>query len=233
MKTKVLAILVVAIALADIGFFLKHRHDQLIEVRERISGTQTASITGVDQLEAPVSIGNGAAIPGDNPVSFHFKEITPRGVGSAWIATYSAEGHTAEFIIEFDPPRTNSKPNDFPLHTGDGHFYAVNGSDPASILSKLAVELQTNNKTAVPAHVSSLPFTYAVLGEHKSKRGAGGFTGSPAGGWTAMKLFVGADTDEDEGEFFLNFNPLTHEAEFAVKDPDYGDIVFRHLATVL
>ena len=36
-----------------------------------------------------------------------------------------------------------------------------------------------------------------------------------------------------EGEVFLNLNPATNNAEFSIKDADYGDIVLAELAKVL
>ena len=46
-----------------------------------------------------------------------------------------------------------------------------------------------------------------------------------------MKIFIG--NGEDEGEVFLNFNPVSRKAQFSEKDIDYGDVVVAKLATVL
>jgi len=46
-----------------------------------------------------------------------------------------------------------------------------------------------------------------------------------------MKILIG--NGEDEGEVFLNFNPVSRKAQFSEKDIDYGDTVLAKLATVL
>jgi hypothetical protein len=46
-----------------------------------------------------------------------------------------------------------------------------------------------------------------------------------------MKIFIG-DGDQ-QGEVFLNLNPVLRKGQFSIKDPDYGDIVLAQLASVL
>jgi hypothetical protein len=46
-----------------------------------------------------------------------------------------------------------------------------------------------------------------------------------------MKIFIGEG--EQEGEVFLNLNPVLKKGQFSIKDPDYGGIVLARLAEVL
>ena len=46
-----------------------------------------------------------------------------------------------------------------------------------------------------------------------------------------MKIFIGEG--EEEGEVFLNLNPVIKKGQFSIKDAEYGDIVLRQLARVL
>lgn len=119
----------------------------------------------------------------------------------------------------------------FKMSSGEGDIVAAADSDSSTMLLALAKALEAKH---VPAHVhraTRLPFTYVILGQNNSQVIGGGFSAKPPGNWTAMKIFVG--DGEDEGEFFLNFNPVSRKAQFSEKDVDYGDIVLAKLATVL
>jgi hypothetical protein len=73
-----------------------------------------------------------------------------------------------------------------------------------------------------------LEFGVAMLGTDLRRDAGGGFSGK-GGGWTATKLFLG----EGDVEVYLNFNPKSGEAEFSIKDADYGEDVLRALASVM
>ena len=70
-----------------------------------------------------------------------------------------------------------------------------------------------------------------TFGQHQSQATDGGFFANPPGNWTPMKIFIGEG--DQEGEVFLNLNPVLAKGQFSIKDPDYGDIVLRQLASVL
>lgn len=99
------------------------------------------------------------------------------------------------------------------------------------LLVDLKKALQAKTPPAKVKRSTSLPFTYAILGENETRSPDGGFNDKPAGNWTAMKIFI--EGDSDQGEVFLNFNSQLKKAEFSIKDPDYGDLVLAKLATVL
>lgn len=46
-----------------------------------------------------------------------------------------------------------------------------------------------------------------------------------------MKIFIGEG--EQEGDVFLNLNPVIKKGQFSIKDSDYGDAVLAHLARML
>jgi hypothetical protein len=76
--------------------------------------------------------------------------------------------------------------------------------------------------------VESLPFEFGLLGENQSRTADGAFHTLPKGNWTATKLFLA----NDQAEVYFNFNPVIHKAEFAIKDPEYGDKVLAEFAKV-
>ena len=68
-----------------------------------------------------------------------------------------------------------------------------------------------------------------ILAEHQNE--GGGYCEIPCGDWTAMKIFL--PKGGDDGEVFLNLNPVSGKAEFSIKDSDYGDYLLEHFARVL
>ena len=46
-----------------------------------------------------------------------------------------------------------------------------------------------------------------------------------------MKIFIGKG--DQEGQVFLNLNPVSRRGQFSIKDPEYGDIMVARLAEVL
>jgi hypothetical protein len=79
--------------------------------------------------------------------------------------------------------------------------------------------------------VTTLLFKYVSFGENQSRSLDGGFFTKPPGNWRPGKIFIGHG--EQEGEVFLNINPVLKMGEFSIKDPDYGDVVLAQLASVL
>lgn len=146
----------------------------------------------------------------------------------AWMAAYTDEGRTTRFRIEFGP-RTASDDKGSPVSVGQGRFLAEKDSDPIPLLESLKKTLQAKRLPAKVQKVDVLAFDYVVLGENQTRSADGRFSDKPAGNWTAMKVFLA----KGKGEVFLNLNPVTHKAEFSIKDADYGDIVLAELAKVL
>jgi hypothetical protein len=149
-----------------------------------------------------------------------------------WLATYKSGGRIAQFRIEFEGTKESST-TPIRISFGKGKFVAVPGSDATALMSELKKALEAKTLPAKVARVESVPFVYAIIG-NDLYRGAtdGGLSGDRKGNWIAVKLFLGTG-DTDEGEVFLNMNPLLQKGEFSIKDSDYGDFVVGQLAKVL
>jgi len=163
-----------------------------------------------------------------NSVGFDIAPAKVANGTSQWFATYASQGKTAKFRIELDPDKPAANTS---FKFGKGRFVAEQGSDATVLLADLKKALEAK---AVPAKVrrsSTLPFTYAILGENQSQASEGGFNTNPPGNWTAMKIFLG--DGEEEAEVFLNLNPAIKKGQFSIKDPDYGDDLLKYLAKVL
>jgi hypothetical protein len=148
-------------------------------------------------------------------------------------ARYESQGKLAKFVIEFGPTQTveSKDVKNFPLSTGKGRFVAETGSDASVLLSDLEKALEAKAIPVKVQRVKALSFDFVNIGDNLSQAPGGGFNEKPPGGWTAIKVFIGKG--DQEGEVFVNINPVIGKGQFSIKDPDYGDIVLRHLATVL
>ena len=166
-----------------------------------------------------------------NSVGFDISAYPGKDATRRWNATYSERGKTARFIIQLDLSKQMEPEAGLQISSGHGFIAAEEGSDASTMLVALAKALEAKKVPQKVQRASRLPFTYVILGEHNVQAKDGGFSPGPGGNWTAMKIFVGEG--QDEGEVFLNFNPVTGKAQFSIKDPDYGDIVVGKLATVL
>lgn len=164
-------------------------------------------------------------------VMFNIQPLQTSGDSQQWEATYTAGGRTAKFKLELGPGKAQpaKTSEDFPIKFGKGKFIAESGSDATALLLALKKSLEAKTMPTGVSKVASLPFTYANLGEKMSRDPNGGFSGNPPGDWIAMKIFLG----ESDEEVFLNLNSVLGKAEFAEKDPDYGDGVLAELAKVL
>jgi hypothetical protein len=170
----------------------------------------------------PAYIASSGSVPFDISRVNGGNEITGQ-----WTATYTAQGKTAHFRIVIDP--SNDKNPQFA--SGKGKFVAEPGSDASTLIPELKNALEAKSLPTKVLRTSDLPFEYVSLGDHLSQISGGGFNTKPAGHWTALKVFVGAD--QDEAEVFLNINPVLNKAEFSIKDADYGDPMLAKLAQVL
>ena len=172
-------------------------------------------------------------IPVSGAVAFDIEPL-PGGNGSTrWLATYSSQGRTARFGIELGSVAAidDKESQAFDIKSGKGRLIAVQQSDASVLLADLKRALEAK---VIPANVQwadSLSFEFVSFGEHQSQATDGGFAAKPTGNWTPMKVFIGEG--EEEGEVFLNLNPVIKKGQFSSKDHDYGDIVLRQLARVL
>lgn len=172
-------------------------------------------------------------IPDPGSVGFDIEPLPGDNTSQKWLATYSSQGKTAKFRIELGAtkPLNDKESRDFDMRQGEGKFVAEPGSDASLLLADLVKALQAKKFPAKIKRVSNLPFVFVSLGKNNSQAPDGGFNTNPPGNWTPMKIFMGEG--EDEGELFLNLNPVIKKGQFSIKDSDYGDIVLGQLAQVL
>jgi hypothetical protein len=164
-------------------------------------------------------------------VAFSIEPIVMAGK-QAWLCTHHTDIIATKFRIEFDPTYATEQTETGLLSYGIGRMVHVDGSEPRYFLEQLALALEANHLEPTVLHHDSLSFTYVDFGHHFSPASGGGYQIKPPGDWIALKLFLGKETDADEGQVFLFLNPRTLEAELSEKDSVYGDIVLRHLASV-
>ncbi len=168
----------------------------------------------------------------DASLTFDIKPAPSPAQGKqTWLASFSGNGHTALFTIEIDPSN-RVETHGIPMHFGKGRIVANNNSDDRSLLPSLAFALGGS----IPRSISKqrvLPFDYVHFGDNLSAITGGGFQFKPAGDWTAMKLFFDGTTEDDHGTVYFSIAPRTGLAQFSMSNSDYGDIVLKHLATVL
>ena len=168
-------------------------------------------------------------VPG--AVAFEIKAL-PSKEGHEWLATYQGHGKTAKFRIELGNAQSSDEESRrFDDKSGKGRFVAEPGSDSSALLNELKTALEAKSFPAKVRRVNALPFTFVSFGSNQSQSSDGGFFTNPPGNWTPMKVFIGER--KQEGQVFLNLNPVLGKGQFSIKDPDYGDIVLRQLASVL
>jgi hypothetical protein len=171
-------------------------------------------------------------VPVPGAVTFDIRPL-PSNEGSEWLATYEGHGKTAKFRIELGETQSldDKESQTFGIQSGKGRFVAEPGSDSSVLLNELRTALEAKSLPMKVRRVNNLQFTLVSLGHHESQASDGGFFAKPPGNWTPMKIFIG-DGDQ-QGEVFLNLNPVLRKGQFSIKDPDYGDIVLAQLASVL
>jgi hypothetical protein len=143
--------------------------------------------------------------------------------------TYQAQGKTAKFRLQFKQDRSLS--GGFPVALWSGKFLAVPGSDNSVLLQDLRKALDAKSIPKTSRRVPELAFDALVLGEHQSRDSLGGYSTKPAGDWVAIKISL--PKSGDDGEVFLNLNPVLGKGEFSLKDSDYGDYLLKEFAKVL
>lgn len=171
-----------------------------------------------------------------NSVGFNIEPLPKTGNSYAWLATYTSNGKTAKFRIELGASRildgTGSKQfGVIDVKSGEGKFIAEPGSDASVLLTDLKNALEAKKLPSNVRRAESLSFNFVSFGSDQSQAREGGFTPTPPGHWTPMKIFIGEG--DQQGELFLNLNPVLKKGQFSIKDPDYGDIVLSRLAEVL
>lgn len=172
-------------------------------------------------------------IPVPGAVGFDIEPLPNDGSGQLWLATYVSKGKVAKFRIELGPskPLNDKESRDFNVQQGQGRFLAEQGSDASVLLTDLKSALEAKKFPVKVQRARVLPFVFVSLGRNQSQDAGGGFNTQPPGHWTPIKLFIGQG--EQEGQVFVNLNPVIKKGQFSIKDAEYGDIVLAYLARVL
>jgi len=188
-------------------------------------------LTGCNRKTSGGSVAE-SYLPDEESVVFQLEPVQGQN-GSQWIGTYASQGKVARFRVEFGPARATpgKTATDFSIKSGDGRFIPEAGSDSSALLADLQKALQAKTQPLPAATKTSLPFTYANIGDNLSQARGGGFNTTPPGNWMALKLFLGQG--EQESELFLNINIKTKKGQLSMKDPDYGDLALAELPKVL
>ena len=171
-------------------------------------------------------------IPDAGSVGFDVEPVQRDDSSQQWLATYSSQGKIAKFRIELGAtkPLNDKESPDFDIEQGEGSFIAEPGSDASILLVDLKKALEAKRFPSKVQRLRRIPFTFVSLGK-QSQASDGGFNAKPPGNWTPMKIFIGEG--EQEGDVFLNLNPVIKKGQFSIKDADYGDTVLAQLARVL
>ncbi len=174
-------------------------------------------------------------LPANQPGSFALTELdskdTPDGVLKTWRAT--SRGSSAPFSFRLEMLIKPPKPN-HPFSFSKGAILRESGADGRHFLKEVARAIESEVDAPDQAAKSDrLDVSTAILGTSLSRESGkdvvgGSFTSTKPGHWIALKLFFA----EGEGEAYLNLNPVAGVGEFAAKDPEYGEVVLRELATV-
>jgi len=196
-----------------------------------IVGTFMLLLAGCDRTESSGLVAE-PYLPDEVSVAFELEPLQG-GNGSQWIGAYASQGKVARFRIEFGPAKASdaNAAKNFNIKFGEGRFSPETGSDPSVLLADLRKALQAKIQPRPAPTRTSVPFTFANIGENLSQAAGGGFNATPPGNWTATKLFLGEG--DQKGEVFLNINSKIRKGQFSMKDPDYGDLVLGELAKVL
>jgi len=126
-------------------------------------------------------------------VPFDVEPVDATGSTRAWRATYSSQGKSARFRIEFGAEKMSKAKDakDFGFAYGNGRFVAEPGSDASVLLQELKKALAAKVVPTSIQRVSSLSFTYVNFGEDLSQADGGGFTADRRGNWSTNKIFIG------------------------------------------
>jgi hypothetical protein len=190
--------------------------------------SNTVSGLHLTSIEKPNPAGNSQDPPS---VTFKIRPAIEPTLPNVEIydCVYNARGRTAKFRLQLRQDRPTSR--EIPLAPAEGKFIAVAGSDNSAILEDLMKALEAKDFPGESSRISELAFDAVVLGERQSRSSGGGYSDNPRGNWKVFKLFF--PKGGDDGELFLNLNPVLGEAELSMKDSDYGDYLLTQLAKVL
>jgi hypothetical protein len=143
--------------------------------------------------------------------------------------SYTGGGKTARFRLQFRQKGPMS--GEIPMASAEGKFLAVANSDNSVLLQDLKKALEAKETPKKYSRIVELSFDAVILAQRQSRDSSGGYSDKPPGDWMMVKVFL--PKGGDDGEIFLNLNPVLGKAEFSIKDSDYGDYLLAQFAKVL
>lgn len=197
-------------------------------------GASACQKSSTDRGQAnPTSSKVEVRFPEEPPtVMFDIKPASADGKSQSsqlYDCTYQSGGKTARFRLEWQ--QSGPLSGDIPIAAAGGRFLAVGGSDNSVLLNDLKSALEAKQIPKKVSRVKEVPFDAVLLGDHQTRDASGGYHDNPRGDWILLKLFL--PKGGDDGEVFLNLNPVLGKAEFSIKDEEYGNYLLGQLAKVL
>ena len=183
-------------------------------ISAQLGSAKTPNVSNADSVGFDVKLERGSA---------DLKQPT------LWLATHKSKGRVATFRVELGNATGKPFSGSLPFTFGKGRFLSEPGSDAAELMQALKKALQAKALPGKPKRVKELPFEFVVLAIGGYRELDGSFDSKKKGSWIALKLFLG----DDQGEVFLNLDPVSGKGEFSMKDSDYGNYVVSRLAQVL
>jgi hypothetical protein len=151
------------------------------------------------------------------PLAFRIAQL-PVGLDVevlALMATYGEGDDETKFVIELQSE-------------AHGTFRHASGSHPVRFFAELGKALAASATGPSGAKQEALPFDMAMLGSPTLRSPGRGYGGGP-GDWYPAKIFLG----QDQAEVYFNFNLVSGEAEFSIKDDSYGNAIVSELSKVI
>lgn len=145
-----------------------------------------------------------------------------------YAASYTRQGKTARFGIDFHLTKTNG--DGIRVRVGSGSFMADPKSDDSLLLEDLKQVLKASGTPGGSMRVRELPFRIEVLGENLDRGPHGSLVDAATGNWVSARIFLGVQQDK---VVMLNFQKPGGTGEFVSDDPQLGNDVLRELAKVL
>ncbi len=184
----------------------------------------TVALSGCNKASAPEAAPEENYTPATGAVGLDIISMGNADGDVRWLVTYT-DGAATKFQIALNRP---TSANAGLMASGKGELTSLPDSDPTALLEALRPALHAKHMPNHAEKVESLPFEYALLGSDQSRTADGAFHKLPKGNWTATKLFLA----NDQAEIYFNYNPVIHKAEFAMKDPEYGDRLLAEFAKI-
>jgi hypothetical protein len=191
-------------------------------MRYNTAGARRVSVVGLLLATAACASREDAIADASDAVP-----LTLRAVGdSIWEVSFGLAGKQTRFRVR---PHIKAKSDSSPFAFTSWTLYPVAGSTAGPLLTALAKAHRTADTVSVPPRADSLLVDVALLGVNTARQRDGGFGASNTGAWIAAKIFLA----DGEAEVYFNANPRSGDAEFSVKDEEYGPLVLRELARIL